>query len=106
MRLDRPGAGYPHWRDRIPDVFQSAVLGNKTTNSGTYEIATLKNFQNLRSLARDVRKPMFDLRVADGAIGSIQANVHRCYLDFKHLAMEVAERLGGIGTSTTVAGES
>jgi chromosome partitioning protein len=99
MRLDRPLQAYGRWLDRIPSVFQTAVLGEGvlSANSHEYEIATLKNYQSLMPLAHDARKPMFDLRSADGAIGSTQSYVQRCYIDFRNLALEVSKRLGGLG---------
>lgn len=96
MRLDRPAKAYQRWLERIPGVFENAVLGHPpgTFQSSTHEIATLKNYQSLMPLAHDARKPMFDLRAADGAIGSMQAYVQRCYADFRNLAMEIATRVG------------
>jgi cellulose biosynthesis protein BcsQ len=100
MRLDRPVKAYRRWLERIPSVFQTSVLGNENsrTDSREYEIATLKNYQSLMPLAHNARKPMFDLRSGDGAIGSTQSYVQQCYLDFKNLATAVSERLGGIGS--------
>jgi hypothetical protein len=88
MRLDRPVKAYRRWLDRIPSVFATAVLGQDSYDptDRTYEIATLKNSQSLMPLAHDARKPMFDLRSADGAIGSTQTYVQRCYKDFKNLS--------------------
>ncbi|MER5263706.1 ParA family protein [Actinosynnema sp. NPDC002837] len=97
MRLDRPVQAYRRWLERIPSVFETAVLGESAptavSQAKSFEIATLKNYQSLMPLAHDARKPMFDLRSADGAIGSMQSYVQRCYLDFKKLAVEVAGRL-------------
>ena len=44
-------------------------------------------------LAHDARKPMFDLKPNDGAIGATSDFVSRCYEDFHALALEVAARL-------------
>lgn len=95
MRLDRPVKAYRRWLERIPSVFETAVLGreNYTSRVDQYEISTLKNYQSLMPLAHDARKPMFDLRSADGAIGSTQAYVQRCYTDFRVLAEKIADRL-------------
>lgn len=95
MRLDRPVKAYQRWLDRIPGVFCSAVLGrdNYDPLDRTYEIATLKNYQSLMPLAHDARKPMFDLRSADGAIGSTQKYVQRCYKDFEDLSLRVLNRI-------------
>src|SRR5215470_461896 len=98
IRIDRPMWAYRRWLERIPSVFESAVLGQPPGSSqgGLYEVATLKNYQSLLSLARDARKPMFDLRAADGAIGSMQEYVQRCYAEFQNLATQIASRVGDL----------
>jgi chromosome partitioning protein len=40
-------------------------------------------------LAQDARKPMFDLRPADGALGSMGRLVQICYREFEDLAKTV-----------------
>lgn len=45
-------------------------------------------------LAQDARKPMFDLRAADGALGSHGRLVQICFEEFKAFADPVAERAG------------
>ncbi|MFC7550242.1 ParA family protein [Plantactinospora sp. GCM10030261] len=99
MRLDRPVRAYQRWLDRIPIVFATAVLDQEDFTIGQrYEIATLRNYQSLMPLAHDARKPMFDLRSADGALGSTQMLVQRCYQDFKALSEELLRRLSaGVG---------
>ena len=98
MRLDRPMRAYGGWLERIPGVFYSAVLGqeNFDPEDRSYEIATLKNYQSLMPLSHDARKPMFDLRAADGALGSTQTYVQRCYQDFRALSEEMLIRLAGV----------
>ncbi|SBW20113.1 ParA family protein [Protofrankia symbiont of Coriaria ruscifolia] len=95
MRLDRPVKAYQRWLDRIPQVFASAVLDEPEANTSprSYEIATLRNYQSLMPLSHDARKPMFDLRTADGALGSTQTLVNRCYHDFRSLAKKLLQRL-------------
>jgi len=94
MRLDRPVKAYQRWLDRVPIVFASSVLNNPSKAADrTYEVATLRNYQSLMPLAHDARKPMFDLRSADGALGSTQMLVQRCYQDFKTLSERLLERL-------------
>jgi len=98
MRLDRPVRAYQRWLSRIPNVFATAVLGNEDAGDAgrSYEIATLKNYQSLMPLAHDARKPMFDLRPADGALGSMQTLVQRCYQDFESLSEKLLERLATV----------
>lgn len=94
MRLDRPVKAYQRWLDRIPFVFAESVLDQPyETNNRSYEIATLRNYQSLMPLAHDARKPMFDLKAADGALGSTQTYVQKCRADFQHLAEQVIARL-------------
>ncbi|MFV2021185.1 ParA family protein [Micromonospora sp. LOL_023] len=94
MRLDRPVHAYRRWLERIPRVFSASVLNHPQFDIGTkYEIATLRNYQSLMPLAHDARKPMFDLRSADGALGSTQTLVQRCFQDFRLLSEELLRRL-------------
>jgi hypothetical protein len=45
-------------------------------------------------MAQEARKPMLDLRAADGAIGSHAQLVQTCEGDFRMLAIEIAIRCG------------
>ena len=51
-----------------------------------------KHFRSLMPLAQEVRKPMFALKPADGAIGGHTRAVAECYRDFQALAREIARR--------------
>ncbi|WP_061299413.1 ParA family protein [Herbidospora cretacea] len=93
MRLDRPVKAYRRWLERIPSVFAESVLDERLSDHRSYEIATLRNYQSLMPLAHDARKPMFDLKAADGAIGSTQTYVQKCRAEFRELAETVIERL-------------
>ncbi|MEV4557713.1 AAA family ATPase [Kitasatospora sp. NPDC049285] len=97
MRLDRPVKAYARWLERIPWVFATAVLGQETALAGdrTFEIATLRNYRSLMPLAHDARKPMFDLKPADGALGSTQKYVQTCFREFRGLAETILARLAG-----------
>lgn len=102
MRLDRPVKAYRRWLDRIPQVFATSVLDQPESEatSTSYEIATLRNYQSLMPLAHDARKPMFDLRSADGALGSTQTLVLRCYQDFRSLSEKLLQRLDDVRVDT------
>lgn len=96
VRLDRPVKAYDRWLRRIPTEFQRSVLGESgaspPVDPDPYRLATLRNYRSLMPLAQDVRKPMFDLRAADGALGSTARLVRICYLEFQELANTVLER--------------
>ena len=95
MRLDRPVQAYRTWLDRIPEIYRGNVLGRGVSPPGDLDpaIGTVRNFRSLMPLAHDARKPMFDLRTADGAIGSTQRYVQVCFTEFRDLAREVLRRL-------------
>ena len=95
MRLDRPVRAYQRWLVRIPWVYGTAVLGDPawSVEDRSYEIATMRNYRSLMPLAHDARKPMFDLKAADGAIGSTQKYVQTCRQEFRMLATEIMKRL-------------
>lgn len=94
MRLDRPVQAYRRWLDRIPMVYDRFVLDGSGDSTGTeHEIATIRNYRSLMPLAHDARKPMFDLKAADGALGSTQTFVQTCYRDFRDLVEKIDARL-------------
>ena len=93
VRLNRQVAAYQAWQERIPHVYADAVLGSSNTDGRTHEIGTIRPYRSLMPLAHDARKPMFDLRPADGAIGSTQRYVQICLQEFRHLAREIMRRL-------------
>jgi cellulose biosynthesis protein BcsQ len=100
VRLDRPVQAYGRWMERIPQVYREAVLGEAATAVLTVEndphcLSTLKHYRSLMPLAMEARKPMFDLRPADGAIGAHMRSVQACYRDFEFLTRTLASR-GGI----------
>lgn len=98
VRLDRPVRAYGRWLKRIPAVYQDAVLNEGLPDSDLTEsedgncLATLRNYRSLMPMAQDARKPMFDLRAADGAIGSHAQLVQTCSSEFEHLARTIADK--------------
>ena len=93
MRLDRPVQAYQRWLRRIPEVYASDVLNVRLDAAGNGEIATVRNYRSLMPLAHDARKPMFDLKAADGAVGSTQRYVQTCFSEFRQLALDVRARV-------------
>ena len=100
VRLDRPVKAYRRWMERIPAVYEAAVVSDSSSSRATMTdhdpncLATLKHYRSLMPLAQEARKPMFALKAADGAIGGHAAAVQGCYRDFQELAEAVAERAG------------
>ncbi|WP_052852500.1 ParA family protein [Streptomyces avicenniae] len=94
-RLDSRAGAYGRWLDRLPGAYADRLLGQQPPAAGDddpYRIAVLRNYRTLLQLAHDARKPMFDLKTADGALGSTQKYVQTCYREFKELADSVVRR--------------
>lgn len=97
VRLDRPVRAYERWMQRIPTVYQEAVLGQSGAvppSPDPQRLALLKHYRSLMPLAQEARKPMFLLKPADGAIGAHIEAVRSCYEDFLHLARTVGTIAG------------
>ena len=56
-------------------------------------LALLKHYHSLIPMAMEVRKPIFLLKPADGAIGAHNQAVTRAYLDFKLLSAKILQRV-------------
>jgi chromosome partitioning protein len=101
VRLDRPTKAYEPWVKRIPEEYRAYIL-DRPTRQIRYKIpdpdpqllATLKHYRSLMPLAQEVRKPMFFLKPADGAIGAHVRAVQDCYSDFEALARRIAAKSG------------
>ena len=96
-RLSRPVKAYKKWADRIPSTYRESVLNKGATqsilpNDGDC-LAKLKHYRSLVPMAQEVRKPIFRLSSADGAIGSHSYAVQDAWSDFKALAVAILERI-------------
>lgn len=95
-RLDRPVAAYQKWITRIPRVYRESVLDL----SGDYEdmapsadsncLSLIKHYRSLMPMAQEARKPVFDLKPGDGAIGAHFNAVKEAYNHFKTLSIAIA----------------
>ena len=87
VRLDRPVLAFSRWLDRMPEQYARWLLeGASTATTADQDpncLATLKDYRSLMPMAHEARKPVFDLKVADGAFGGHQAAVQRAYGEFK-----------------------
>jgi chromosome partitioning protein len=89
---------FQRWLDRAPAAYAENIL--ETTAPADAEaqdrhrLAQLKDYRSLMAFAQEARKPMFQLRPADGAIGGHQSAVLECYRDFEALSDTIEERIG------------
>ncbi|MBF0460704.1 MAG: AAA family ATPase [Magnetococcales bacterium] len=98
-RSGQPVKAYERWIARIPDTYHTDVLHekNRETPSAADDphcIAMLKHYRSLMPMAQEVRKPIFHLKPADGAIGSHYGGVQDAYQDFKQLTQKIIARAG------------
>jgi cellulose biosynthesis protein BcsQ len=94
MRLDRPVKAYAKWMARIPEwyarwLLETAAEYADDPRHDPHCLGLLKNYRSLMPLAQEARKPMFALRVADGALGAQQAAVAQCREDFERLVERI-----------------
>jgi hypothetical protein len=99
LRLDHPINAYDQWMTRIPAEYRQFVL-HETPNhdmpsatSDQYCLALLKHYRTLLPLAQEAHKPIFHLKPADGAVGSIMQAAQSAYQDFRQLAVAIARRV-------------
>ena len=97
-RLSRPVKAYDKWAARIPSIYRSSVLDvspeNVKPEADTFCLARLKHYRSLVPMAQEVRKPIFQLTSADGAIGSHSNAVTEARTHFAALAKTILGRIG------------
>jgi chromosome partitioning protein len=87
----RPVKAYLRWVNRIPKTYLKAVLdqdviGALEMENDTNCLGMLRHYHSLMPMAMEVRKPIFLLKPADGAIGAHFQAVRRVYQEFETVA--------------------
>ncbi len=99
-RADRPVTAYDKWAIQIPAVFHEHVLNEpkmtwpETREEDPYCIAMLKHFASLVPVAQLARKPIFDLKQADGIGGGQIQAVAKARGEFEDLVKKIRALLG------------
>lgn len=95
-RQSRLVASHARWADRIPDAYATKVLrqSGEILTPDLNLIGQVRNYQSLMALSHEARKPVFDLKPADGAIGSHFRVVQEAEKTYYELAQVVATRIG------------
>jgi cellulose biosynthesis protein BcsQ len=99
-RLSRPVQAYKKWADRIPETYRNSVLPSVEQKSKFDDcLAQLKHYRSLVPMAQAVRKPIFQLTAADGAIGNHFYAVQEARGHFRTLATAIIDRMDNKSTA-------
>jgi cellulose biosynthesis protein BcsQ len=106
VRRDRPVKSYDKWIARIPSTYREFVLDEPGDSPNSVKdddhcFALLKHYRSLMPMAQEARKPIFELKAADGALGAHSLAVQDAYQDFKELSLVIAARAGISAESET-----
>lgn len=102
MRLSRPIKAYERWLEGMPMEYRQAMLRSPGAHAGEgaptaardpWCLGIMRHYPSLMPLAQDARRPLFELRPADGAVGSHMDAVRRCREDFEALAGSMLSRV-------------
>ena len=98
IRDKQPPRAYRKWIDRFPEAYRSSVLAQQEpvkieTTEDEYCLATIKHYRSLMPMAMEARKPIFELKPADGAIGAHLYATERAREDFENLANQIVQKV-------------
>lgn len=94
-KANEPARAYGRFIEQFPAVFHEELLFNKAPVGKDPDcLALLRHFRSLLPLSLEARKPVFDLKAADGAIGSHAITAKDAYVAFAQLAQAIAARVG------------
>ncbi len=89
----RPVKSYLKWANKIPVTYARFMLGEDTSVSSVEKdgncLALLKHYRSLAPMSMEVRKPIFLLKPADGAMGAHTYAVQKAYDEFEQLAKKM-----------------
>jgi cellulose biosynthesis protein BcsQ len=91
---------YPKWMRQIPKVYHQAILFESfeektfSLKDDPHCLQVFKTYYSLIPMAIDVRKPIFHLKPADGALGAYGQLVPTAYREYQQLAKNIAKRAG------------
>jgi cellulose biosynthesis protein BcsQ len=96
-RQSRLVLAHQRWADRIPQTYSSSVLNQAAgadADSDEHLIGRVRNYQSLMAFSHEARKPVFDLKPADGAIGAHGRVVQESEQTYYQISDVIAERIG------------
>ncbi len=96
VKESRPVLSYLKWANRIPKTYQEYILKHPENEIQSVEndencLGLIKHYRSLMPMAMEVRKPIFLLKPADGAIGAHFQAVQNSYKDMKELTEKIIQ---------------
>ncbi|MBK6846334.1 MAG: hypothetical protein IPG96_01855 [Proteobacteria bacterium] len=73
---------------------ERGALAGLTMQGDPHCLAMIPHYASLAPIAQEVRKPIFDLKQADGVSGGQLQAVARCRKGFEDIAQALIKRLG------------
>ena len=94
-RAHEPAPAHQRWIERLAREFHEAVLGAAPpVGADAACLGQVRHFRSLLPLSLEARKPVFDLKAADGAVGSHAAAVQDAVVAFEALTRAIASGVG------------
>ncbi|MCC5945884.1 MAG: AAA family ATPase [Bernardetiaceae bacterium] len=98
---NKPVKSYKKFADRIPEVFRTSFKKETASTSirfdaDPYCLALIKHYNSLMPMAMEVRKPIFLLKPADGAIGAHYHAVRKVYGDFEKFSHVIIKTIDSL----------
>jgi chromosome partitioning protein len=81
---ERSVSDYSHWQVQVTQINRDSMLSNPW-------LAILKDHRSLMPMAIAAKKPIFQLKPADGTIGAYSQAVRKALEDFRQLAQKIAQ---------------
>lgn len=94
LRMDRPIGTHARNMARIPSVYAKAILGHDqaapSVDADPSCLGVVRRYGSLMQLSEEARRPIFQLKASDGAIGAHAKAVLDARRDFEVLARRIA----------------
>lgn len=98
LRIGQPLVVHHHSMERIPSMYAEALLGHDSAaphpDSDPNCLGTVKRYGSLMALAQEARKPIFQLKASDGALGAHAKAALEARRNFEVLARRIATACG------------
>lgn len=98
VRLDKPQYDYAHWHQQVPNAFHIDLLDQPQGFTGGASedsrcLGLVRHYRTLVDMAEESRKPLFNLRMADGAVGAHFKAAQLAGTEFKTLAFRLLNEI-------------